>query len=188
MKKYFITYRPFLKFLLVFFVTYGVLSFLYSQYLSVYENNEYPVDPFTESVSYQVRFVSNNFLGGSTEIYKFPNEKWTRLFYIDRYVARVVEGCNAVSVMILFVSFVIAFAGKLKRTLLFIAIGIILIHILNIFRIALLGNLLYHYPQHSHLTHGVLFPLIIYGFVFILWIVWVKKYSGFISNKNDENA
>lgn len=121
------------------------------------------------------------------EIYKFPAEQWTRIFYIDRYVARIVEGCNAVSVMILFASFVMAFAGKFKRTLAFILIGIILIHILNLFRIAFLATLLYHYPQHSHLTHGVLFPLIIYGFVFLLWVVWVKKYSGFISDKKDEN-
>lgn len=186
MKKYFVTYRPFLKFLFLFFVTYGVFSFLYHLYLSQYKDLEYPIDPFTESVSYQVKYISNLF-GSAVEIHKLPNEQWTRVFYIDRYVARVVEGCNAVSVMILFTSFVIAFAGKFKRTLVFILIGIFLIHILNLFRIALLVALLYHYPQHSHLTHGVLFPLIIYGFVFLLWIIWVRKYSGFISDKKDES-
>lgn len=159
------------------------MSFLYNYYLLSYENNQYPVDSFTESVSYQVKFVSNNLLGGSSEIYKYMGEKWTRLAYNDVHIARIVEGCNAVSVMILFVSFVIAFSGKFKRTLIFIAVGIILIHILNLFRIAILGALLYHFPQYAHLTHGVLFPLIIYGFVFILWIVWIKKYSGFIPVK-----
>ena len=161
------------------------MSFLYNYYLLSYENEKYPVDPFTESVSYQVKFVSNNLLGGSSEIYKYMGEKWTRLAYNDVQIARIVEGCNAVSVMILFVSFVIAFAGKIKPTVIFIAVGIILIHILNLFRIAILGALLYHFPQHAHLTHGVLFPLIIYGFVFALWIVWVKKYSGFISVKQE---
>lgn len=185
-KKYFTTYRPFLKFLFLFFVTYGVLSFLYNQYLSQYKDIKYPIDPFTESVSYQVKYISNLF-GNTTEIYKFPAEQWTRLFYIDRYVARIVEGCNAVSVMILFVSFVIAFAGKFKKTLVFIIIGVVMIHILNLFRIAFLGVLLYHYPQHSQLTHGALFPLIIYGFVFMLWIVWVKKYSGFSDKKDESN-
>ncbi len=186
MKKHFVTYRPFLKFLFLFFVTYGVLSFLYNLYLSQYKDIEYPIDPFTESVSYQVKFVSNLF-GNVVEIHKFPQEQWTRVTYSDVRIARVVEGCNAISVMILFVSFVIAFAGKLKKTLIFILIGILLIHILNLFRIALLVVLLYHYPQHSHLTHGVLFPLIIYGFVFMLWVVWVRKYSGFISDRQDEN-
>ena len=103
-KNYHVTYRPFLKFLFLFFVTYGFLSLLYNLYLSQYKDLEYPIDPFTESVSYQVKYVSNLF-GGAMEIYKFPAEQWTRIFYIDRYVARVVEGCNAVSVMILFASF-----------------------------------------------------------------------------------
>lgn len=183
MKKHFVIYRPFLKFLFLFFITYGVLSFVYNQYLSLYENEKYPVDPFTESVSYQVKFISNNFLGGNTEIYKYIGDKWTILAYNDQSIARIVEGCNAISVMILFVAFVVAFAGKPKKTIIFILVSLVLIHILNLFRIALLGALLYHYPQHSHLTHGVLFPLIIYGFVFGLWVVWVKKYSGFIPQK-----
>ncbi len=161
------------------------MSFLYNYYLSSYENAQYPIDPFTESVSYQVKFVSNNLLGGSTEIYKYMGEKWTRLAYNDVQIARIVEGCNAVSVMILFVSFVIAFARKVKRTLIFILVGVAIIHILNLFRIAILGSLLYHFPQYSHLTHGVLFPLIIYGVVFALWIIWIKKYSGFISAKKE---
>ncbi|MFA7445414.1 MAG: exosortase family protein XrtF [Flavobacteriaceae bacterium] len=185
MKKYFITYRPFLRFLLVFFVSYGVLSFVYNQYLSLYENQTYPVDPVTEHISHQVKYISN-LLGGQTEIYKFEGEKWTRLFFIDRYVARIVEGCNAVSVMILFASFVIAFAGNFKKTLLFILSGVVFIHILNVFRIAALSYFLYYHPQYNHLIHGVLFPLVIYGFVFVLWIVWVKKYSGFIPKKINE--
>src|SRR5690554_4821489 len=95
MKKYFIIYRPFIKFLLVFFVTYGVLSVLYNLYLSQYENNQYPLDPFTENISYQVKKVSN-FLGWNTEIFKISGEKWTRLVFNEKYVAKIVEGCNAI--------------------------------------------------------------------------------------------
>lgn len=182
MKKYLSTYRPFLRFLLVFFVSYGLLSFLYNHYLSHYENQQYPVDPFTEHVSYQVKTFAG-FFGLDIETHKVAGERWTQLVYNDRYVARVVEGCNALSVMILFVSFVLAFAGKPFRTLAFITIGILLIHSMNIARIAALTSLMYHYPEHTHLLHGILFPLVIYGFVFILWIVWIKKYSGFITAK-----
>lgn len=187
MKKYLNTYRPFLRFLVVFFLSYGVLSFLYSQYLSQYQDKLYPVDPFTESVSYQVKTLSNIF-GADVDIHKIESEKWTRMTYNNHYIARIVEGCNAVSVMILFVAFVIAFAGKFKKTLAFIAVGLLLIHILNIARISALGYFLYYKPEQEHLFHGVLFPLVIYGFVFLLWVVWVTKYSGFIPAKNNEKA
>jgi exosortase family protein XrtF len=79
--------------------------------------------------------------------------------------------------MILFAAFVIAFTGKLKKTLLFILIGITIIHILNILRIALLTMALYYYPASQHLLHGVIFPLIIYGVVVVLWVILVNKYS-----------
>jgi exosortase family protein XrtF len=55
--------------------------------------------------------------------------------------------------------------------------GIILIHVLNIARIALLCIALYNLPQFEHLLHGVIFPLVIYGVVFLLWVIWVNKYS-----------
>jgi exosortase family protein XrtF len=72
---------------------------------------------------------------------------------------------------------VIAFTGKFKKTILFIMFGSIIIHILNIGRIVLLCVALYHFPQYEHLLHGVIFPLVIYGVVFLLWVIWVNKYS-----------
>jgi exosortase family protein XrtF len=48
---------------------------------------------------------------------------------------------------------------------------------LNIGRIALLCIALYDFPQMEHILHGVIFPLVIYGVVFLLWVIWVNKYS-----------
>ena len=79
--------------------------------------------------------------------------------------------------MILFVSFVIAFKGKFKAMVWFLPFGIAVIHIANIIRIALLAVALYHFPKAEHLLHGVLFPLLIYGIVFILWMIWVNRFS-----------
>jgi exosortase family protein XrtF len=79
--------------------------------------------------------------------------------------------------MILFVSFVVAFTGRWKQTLLFILFGLLLIHLLNISRIALLSVALCHYPEQEQLLHAVIFPFIIYGVVFLLWVIWVNKFS-----------
>ncbi|MFY8008070.1 MAG: exosortase family protein XrtF, partial [Flavobacterium sp.] len=55
--------------------------------------------------------------------------------------------------------------------------GLLLIHLLNISRIALLSVALYHFPEQEQLLHDVIFPLIIYGVVFLLWVIWVNKFS-----------
>jgi len=102
-----------------------------------------------------------------------------KLILNDVYVSRVVEGCNALSVIILFAAFVVAFSGKWKHTIGFIIVGSLLIHILNVLRIALLSLALFYYPEQEPLLHGVVFPLFIYGVVFGLWVIWVNKFSGY---------
>jgi len=82
-------------------------------------------------------------------------------------------------VMILFVAFVIAFSGKFKNTIVFILLGLIIIHVLNVLRIALLSVALYSFPEYEHFLHGVVFPLVIYGVVFLLWVIWVNNYSSY---------
>ena len=79
------------------------------------------------------------------------------------------------SVMLLFVSFILAFAQKLKETLLFMFAGLALIYTVNIFRIALLTIGIYKWPQHQEVLHQIIFPMIIYGMVFLLWLLWIRK-------------
>ena len=57
-----------------------------------------------------------------------------KLYYHGKWVARIIEGCNALNVMILFVAFVVAFSGKWKSTLLFIVFGIVVISFVSSFR------------------------------------------------------
>jgi exosortase family protein XrtF len=73
----------------------------------------------------------------------------------------------------------VAFTGKLKQTLVFILIGTIIIQLFNVLRIALLCMAIFHFPEYEHILHGVIFPLFIYGIVFLLWVIWVNKYSSY---------
>jgi exosortase family protein XrtF len=82
--------------------------------------------------------------------------------------------------VILFAAFIFAFSNRWKKTGLYIVIGILIIHVLNIIRIALLTYALYYYPAYEELLHGTIFPLFIYGLVFLLWIFWITKFSGYV--------
>ena len=176
MKNLLLQYKPFLLFLGKFIVSYMILTFIYQTYLNRFDEKNAEVDSFTQLVAEQSAAVLSWF---DSKSYALPHltEPTVKLFYKGKYISRIIEGCNALSVVILFISFVIAFTGKLKKTILFILFGSILIHILNIGRIALLCAALYNLPQYEHLLHGVIFPLVIYGVVFLLWVIWVNKYS-----------
>lgn len=165
-----------LLFLIKFFATYLILSVLYQYYLTKINKNGLTKKPdhITTQVAYHTVFLGKIF------DYSFKTEPNTdeasmKLIYNGKYLARVVEGCNAVSVMILFWAFIIAFSGKWYETLLFGVMGIFLIYIMNIARIFLLTLAIERYPQHATFLHKIVFPSIIYGFTFLLWMIWVKR-------------
>jgi len=147
-------------------------------YLNQYDVTKNEVDFFTEIVAKQTEKLMGVF-SGNTRSVPHDFEPSVKIFYNNTYVARVIEGCNAISVIILFAAFIFAFSTQWKKTSFYIFFGIILIHILNIIRIALLSFALYYYPEYEEILHGTIFPLFIYGVVFILWILWVTKFSGY---------
>ncbi|PIF32573.1 exosortase family protein XrtF [Flavobacterium sp. 9] len=174
MRKYLIQFKPFLIFIGTFFVTYIVLTFIYKWYLDSFQVND--VDGITKIVGRNVEQLMQLF-NCDIKIDKKLSDSWLDVFYNKKYMTRIIEGCNAVSVVILFVSFVVAFSGKFKPTFLFILLGVLLIHIVNVIRIALLVILAYSFPEYAHFLHGVFFPLVIYGLVFALWFIWINKFS-----------
>jgi exosortase family protein XrtF len=174
LKKYLQQFKPFLVFISTFFAAYIILTLVYRLYLNNFETND--IDGITNIVGQNVDQLLRLF-NCDVKIVKSISNPSLQLWYNNKYTLRIIEGCNAVSVIILFISFITAFSGKLKTTICFILFGVFLIYVLNIIRIALLAVLLFRFPEKEHILHGVLFPLIIYGLVFILWVFWVNKFS-----------
>jgi exosortase family protein XrtF len=174
MKKYFLKYKPFLVFLFTFFGSYILLTFCYQFFLNSFEDGK--ADTVTRLVALNTEEVISWFYK-AIRIEEVANEPFFTVFFQNQNIVRIVEGCNGVSVMILFVSFVLAFSGNVKNTLLFVFGGSLIIYILNVLRIAVLTILIYNFPGHVDLLHDIVFPMMIYGVVFVLWVIWVNKFS-----------
>lgn len=155
---------------------YSVLTLSYKYYLHFSEDSKYYPDYFTNITAKQTQYILTD-LGYDTQIEPHPDEPSIKLIVNGKYLARIIEGCNSISVIILFISFIIAFADKWKPTLLYIISGSVLIYIANLVRIVLLSIGLYHYPWRKEILHEIIFPLIIYGMVFFLWMIWVNRFA-----------
>lgn len=162
-----------IRFLVIFIGTYLVLAGLYKAYLFYGASDTYYPDPITHLVAKQSAAMVDAF-GYQGDIKPNATDPSMNLYVDGHYLARVVEGCNAVSVLILFSSFILAFHRGWHETLLFILAGAAFIYVMNILRIALLVILILKYPEKQEFLHGTLFPAVIYGTVFLLWIGWVK--------------
>ncbi|WP_425077326.1 exosortase family protein XrtF [Psychroserpens sp. S379A] len=176
MKALFLKYKSVIKFILTFLSVYFVLTLTYKFYLDFSNGSKYYPDFFTNLVAKQSHLLLET-LGYDAAIVAHPNEPSMKLIINNKFVARVVEGCNSISVIILFVSFIAAFAGRFKSTFVYMLSGSVIIYVVNLLRIVILSIGLYNYPWRREELHTVIFPLIIYGMVFLLWMFWVNRYS-----------
>lgn len=169
-------YKGVIRFLVVFLGTYTVLSFAYHFYLDSSKDGKYFPDYVTSVVADQSEKIICK-MGYPVDVEPDDTMPALKLIVHQRHVASVVEGCNAISIMILFVSFVLAFYQGAKRTSIFMIIGLIAIYITNVFRIAILTIMYYRFPQFQEILHQLVFPGIIYGMIFLLWMYWVKQFK-----------
>lgn len=176
MKTLYAKYKLVIKFIFIFFTVYALFSFVYKLYLGYSGGFKFYPDYITNLVAFQSKWILEA-VGYSAEVLPHPNEPAMKLILNNQYLARVIEGCNAISVIILFASFIIAFSGKLKATVCYLFFGSVIVYVANLLRIAILTLGIYHYPQYSNVLHTVIFPGVIYGIVFLLWFFWVNRFS-----------
>lgn len=171
-------FKPVLSILLRFIIVYVVLLLIYQYYLNVFRHEG--LDPFSRFIAEQVRSIQN-YLGYPTQLYDDVRGEQVYFYVRNFYPTRMVEGCNAISIMILFVAFIFAFY-KGPKTFIFMLAGLILLFIMNLFRIVGLNIVMTDYKQYGKTFHDFVFPAVIYGTVVLLWLIWIKFFA--LKNEN----
>lgn len=164
------------QFLVTFGGLYVVLALLYRYYLGM----EVPIQHFPDYFTHLVSEQSSEFvkaMGYSSKIEPHPFQASMKFFVNKQYLIQVVEGCNGISVLILFISFIFAFYKGAKKTFLYAFAGCALIYTMNVIRIGILAIGVYEYPKYSDFLHNIVFPAVIYGTVFLLWFAWINRFS-----------
>jgi exosortase family protein XrtF len=176
------TFKPTILFLGKFFGLYLLLSVAYGFYIRAYDTAQpAEVDPITRYVAihcggfsswlgYEVTIVDDDHLRQENQ----PERTYDSLWLNDQYALSVEEGCNGINIMIIFLSFVIAFGGRPVRMLWFIPAGIVFIHLANIGRLFLLSYLNVSWSAEAyHFFHKYGFTAVLYLAILILWYLWV---------------
>jgi exosortase family protein XrtF len=166
-------FKPILGILLRFVVIYIVLLLCYQFYLN--QSVAGGLDPFSRWTARQVQ-VLQNALGFKTQFYDDIPNLQVYFYVVKEYTSRMVEGCNGISVMILFLAFIFAFY-KGAKTFVFALVGLVFIHVMNVLRIAALNIVIYEYDAYADAFHDYVFPSIIYGSVVLLWLIWIKFFA-----------
>jgi exosortase/archaeosortase family protein len=99
------------------------------------------------------------------------------VFVPDMGGAFIGNECNGLPLFALFAGFVLAYPGPWKVKLWFIPAGILVVHVLNILRVVALILIQIKAPNYMEINHTYTFTILMYGFIFIMWMWWVRRSS-----------
>jgi exosortase family protein XrtF len=162
--------KPAIRFFATFVGCYLLLNTVYGLWIT---SMEPAPDGMTVWVARQTSAVVNA-LGAASTVQINTNEPTVSLLQNKRVIINIFEGCNGLNVMVVFLSFLLAFRGSWKSLAWFLPLGIIAIHVANLGRVGWLFQLSLHQHRYFYYVHKYLFTAIIYLVVFALWVVWVR--------------
>jgi exosortase/archaeosortase family protein len=83
------------------------------------------------------------------------------------------NGCNGLELIGLYMGFIIAFPrGPIQKRLIFLAGGILLLFVANVFRIMIFALSIYYVPTFWEQVHTYSSYFIFYPIVLTLWYIW----------------
>jgi exosortase family protein XrtF len=163
--------RVIILFLAKFIGLYLVLNTMYGFWIESYRP---AADPLTRVVTVQSVWLISLFEEDiSIGTKPGPN---IPVVQADRVIIEVFEGCNGLNVMIVFLCFVVAFSGTLKKTTIFCIAGILVIYLMNLFRVSMLFFVSKYYHEALYFFHKYAFTGGLYAAVFVMWYLWVQRF------------
>jgi len=86
----------------------------------------------------------------------------------------LVNGCNGLEAIGLFLGFVIAYPGDNVKRAIYIAIGMMVIYLVNVLRIVVLAITQVFWAEFFDFTHDYSTTAIFYMVIFVLWMIWAN--------------
>lgn len=96
------------------------------------------------------------------------------IFKNNKVALFIADGCNGLSLIIIYVGFIILLPYPGKRKIIFSIIGIVTITIANIIRCILLYWVYVYHKSMFEINHHYIFTLVMYLLIFYLWFLFTK--------------
>jgi len=87
------------------------------------------------------------------------------------------EPCIGFDVNAIYIGLILSASGKAINKLWFLILGVMMLVLLNVMRIAALAYLVEINPWLWEVNHKFVFSVVIYFFLFVLWHFWLKFFS-----------
>lgn len=95
----------------------------------------------------------------------------------ERFAVNIMNGCNGVETMIIFLAAVIAFPAPWKARLIGLVLGSLAIQGVNLLRVVSLFLTGAYFPEFFDSSHTVIWQSIVILFGVVLWIFWANRFA-----------
>ncbi|WP_194767013.1 archaeosortase/exosortase family protein [Tamlana sp. I1] len=99
----------------------------------------------------------------------------TAISHNNRKILNIANVCNGLTLMALYIGFIVCIPEKFWRKIKYIILGIIIIDFINILRCVGLIYLREYFHAYFDFAHHYLFKAIVYASTFIIWTIFARK-------------
>ena len=99
------------------------------------------------------------------------------VLFSNGHGAKIVWGCTAIKQSFIFAVIILFSKGRLKDKAIFIAVGLVIIYLINILRISTILGFLKYDPSTFEILHGVILKYLFYICIFFMWVFWEEKFA-----------
>ena len=98
------------------------------------------------------------------------------IFFQNNGFLAINAGCSGLKPILQYILLMLIFPGPWKHKAWFIPMGIVIVHLTNLFRITGLAVVTITVPEYWDFAHDNLFRPFFYVVIFLLWVWWVEKF------------
>jgi exosortase/archaeosortase family protein len=98
------------------------------------------------------------------------------LYFENTGYLGVNHSCSGLKPILQFILLMLLFPGPWKHKAWFIPMGVVIVHLTNLFRISGLAVVTITIPQYWDFAHDYVFRPFFYVVIFFLWVWWTEKF------------
>jgi exosortase/archaeosortase family protein len=110
-------------------------------------------------------------------VLNIPFKTTDRTFYFENNgFITINQSCSGLKPMLQFILLMLIFPGPWKHKAWFIPMGVIIVHLTNLFRISGLAVVTIKIPEYWGFAHDNIFRPFFYVVIFLLWVWWAERF------------
>ena len=162
----------FIPLIIIWFISYHLI------YSIKFTNIDYDIlTSFSVVLAKQANFILES-MGFETNIEIHGDMVVSKILkYKYQHGVWIGEPCNGIKIFGVFSIFILSLSSRWNFKILFIAIGIFILHLLNVIRVASLTYIAAVNPKILDFNHNITFQIIIYSAMLLLWLFFIKKFT-----------